>query len=195
MALIPQYSPGATPLDPEELQALIPSFITTQGLLNDFEQANITMGMTWAYASRQDVLTERFLKNLHKHMFDATWKWAGEYRASDKNIGCSYWDIPVRVGELLKNTRAQIDSKTLSTDEIAVRFHHKLVSIHPFPNGNGRHSRLMADLLIVRLEGEPFSWGGNINLVSPSETRIRYISALRAADARNILPLLEFSRS
>lgn len=195
MALIPQYSPGATPLAPEELQALIPAFITTQGLLNDFEQANITMGMTWAYASRQDILTEGFIKSLHKHMFDATWKWAGHYRTSDKNIGCPYRDIPVRVGELLKNTSAQIDIGTLSSDEIAVRFHHRLVSIHPFPNGNGRHSRLMADLLIVRLEGEPFSWGGNINLASPSETRIRYISALRAADALDILPLLEFSRS
>ncbi|MEI6388576.1 MAG: mobile mystery protein B [Spirochaetota bacterium] len=195
MALIPQYSPGATPLSLDESQALIPSFVTTQAALNEFEQANIIKGAQWAYKSRQDILAEKFILGLHKHMFDATWRWAGKYRVSDKNIGCSYWDIPVRVAELIKNTQVQIESQSMSPDEIAVRFHHRLVSIHPFPNGNGRHSRLMADLLIVRLGDEPFSWGGNIDLVSPSETRSLYLSALRAADARDIEPLLAFARS
>jgi Fic-DOC domain mobile mystery protein B len=195
MALNPQYAPGATPLSPDELQALIPSFVTTQGALNEFEQANISEGAAWAYRSRRDILTEKFVMDLHGHMFDATWRWAGKYRGSDKNIGCPYWEIPVRVVELLRNTQAQIDGKSMSPDEVAVRFHHRLVSIHPFPNGNGRHSRLMADLLIVRLGGRPFSWGGNVNLVSPSETRGAYLSALRAADAQDINPLLDFARS
>jgi len=195
MALISDYSPGATPLSPDELQGLIPSFVTTQGALNEFEQANISRGAAWAHKSRQDVLTEKFIMNLHKRMFDATWKWAGKYRTSDKNIGCPYWDIPMKVTELIKNTQTQIDSQSMVPDEIAIRFHHKLVSVHPFPNGNGRHSRLMADLLIVRLGGKPFSWGGNIDLASPSETRSSYLSALRAADARDIALLLLFARS
>ena len=195
MALIPEYSPGATPLSPEELNGLIPSFVTTQGALNEFEQANILHGMAWAARSRQDILTEKFILELHKHMFRETWKWAGNYRTSDKNLGCPYWDVPMRVNELLKNSQAMIAGHSAQPDEIAVRFHHRLVSIHPFPNGNGRHSRSMADLLIRRLGGSPFSWGGKVDLVSPSAIRSRYLSALRAADDKDIGPLLQFART
>lgn len=195
MALKPEYPQGATPLSPEELMGLLPSFISTQGALNEYEQANIVHGMVWAAKSRKDILTEKFVIDLHKHMFGETWKWAGNYRTSDKNIGCPYWDVPMRVIELLKNTLVIIESFSNSPDEVAVRFHHKLVSIHPFPNGNGRHSRLMADLLIKRLGGIPFSWGGQVDLVSSSAIRSQYLSALRAADNRDIGPLLLFARS
>jgi Fic-DOC domain mobile mystery protein B len=195
MALIPEYSPGATPLSPEELQGLIPSFVTTQGALNEFEQANILHGMVWAAKSKQDILSEKFVLDLHKHMFGETWKWAGTYRTSDKNIGCPYWDVPMRVVELLKNTEAMIAGRSTPPDEIAIRFHHKLVSIHPFPNGNGRHSRLMADLLIKKLGARPLTWGGQVDLVSPSAMRNQYLSALRTADNRDIGPLLLFARS
>lgn len=195
MALKLEYSPGATPLSPEELQGLIPSFVTTQGALNEFEQANILHGMVWAARSRQSILSEKFVLDLHKHMFGETWKWAGVYRTSDKNIGCSYWDVPMGVVELLKNTEARIEGRSTPPDEIAVRLHHKLVSIHPFPNGNGRHSRLMADLLIKKLSARPFTWGGLVDLVSPSAIRNQYLSALRAADNRDIGPLLLFARS
>lgn len=195
MALRPDYPPGATPLSPEELNGLIPSFVTTQGGLNEFEQANILQGLTWAANSRQEILTEKFLLELHKQMFGHTWKWAGTYRTSDKNIGCPYWDIPMRVLELIKNTQAMIESKSTPIDELVIRFHHRLVLIHPFPNGNGRHSRLMADLLIKKLGRSPFTWGGKVDLVSPSETRNQYLSALRAADNRDLAPLLLFARS
>jgi Fic-DOC domain mobile mystery protein B len=195
MALIPEYSPEATPLSPEELQGLIPSFVITQGALNEFEQANILHGMVWAAKSRHDILSEKFVLDLHKHMFGETWKWAGVYRTSDKNIGCPYWDVPMRVVELLKNTKAIMAGLSTPPDEIAIRFHHRLVSIHPFPNGNGRHSRLMADLLIKKLGASPFTWGGQVDLVSPSAIRNQYLSALRAADNRDIGPLLLFSRS
>lgn len=193
MALIPEYSPGATPLSREELQGLIPSFITNQSSLNEFEQANIVHGLDWATKSRQNILTEKFVRKLHEHLFGETWKWAGTYRTSDKNLGCPYWDIPMRVAELLKNTRVMIEGKATPPDEIAVRFHHRLVSIHPFPNGNGRHSRLMADLLIKRLGEKPFSWGGRVDLVSPSEIRTHYLIALRLADNRDLGPLLQFA--
>lgn len=195
MALRPDYPPGATPLSPEELNGLIPSFVTTQGALNEFEQTNILQGLTWAANSRQEILTEKFLIELHNKMFGHTWKWAGTYRTSDKNIGCPYWDIPMRVLELIKNTQAIIESNSTPIDELVIRFHHRLVLIHPFPNGNGRHSRLMADLLIKKLGGSPFTWGGKVDLVSPSETRNQYLSALRAADNRDLAPLLLFARS
>jgi Fic-DOC domain mobile mystery protein B len=195
MALNPEYPPGATPLSAEEMGGLIPSFVTTQGALNEFEQANILQGVAWASTARKDILTEKFVRELHHRMFGETWKWAGKYRDSDKNLGCPYWDIPMRVRELLKNTQTQIGNRSFPSDEIAVRFHHKLVSIHPFSNGNGRHSRIMADLLIVRLKGVSFSWGGNVDLVSQSETRRQYLAALRAADNQNIAPLLMFARS
>lgn len=195
MALRPDYPPGATPLSPEELNGLIPSFITTQGELNEFEQANILQGLTWAANSRQEILTEKFILELHQKMFGYTWKWAGTYRTSDKNIGCPYWDIPMRVLELIKNTQTIIESNSTPIDELVIRFHHRLVLIHPFPNGNGRHSRLMADLLIKKLGGSPFTWGGKVDLVSPSETRNQYLSALRAADNRDLAPLLLFARS
>ncbi len=194
MALKPEYAPGATPLSTEEMQGLIPSFVTTQGALNEFEQANILHGMAWATKSRRDILTEKFIQDLHKQMFGETWKWAGKYRTSDKNIGCPYWDVPMKVVELLRNTHAMLISLSIPADEIAIRFHHKLVSIHPFPNGNGRHSRLMADLLIKRLGGCFFSWGGNVDLVSPSITRSQYLSALRRADNNDISSLLVFAR-
>lgn len=126
MALSPDYSPGATPLSPEEIQELLPAYISTQGELNEFEQANIMRGALWARSSRQNILTVKFIKELHRRMFDATWRWAGQYRTSEKNIGCQYWDIPFRVTELLNNTQAIIDSKSLPSDEIAIRFHHRL---------------------------------------------------------------------
>jgi Fic-DOC domain mobile mystery protein B len=195
MALSPEYPPGATPLSPEELGGLIPSFVATQGALNELEQANILQGVTWANTARKDILTEKFVRELHHRMFGETWKWAGTYRSSDKNIGCPYWDIRMRIRELLKNTQTQIGNRSFPPDEIVVRFHHKLVSIHPFSNGNGRHSRIMADLLIVRLGSVSFSWGSNVDLVSPSETRSRYLDALRAADKQDIAPLLRFARS
>lgn len=122
-------------------------------------------------------------------------EWAGTYRNSDKNLGCSRWDVPVRVAELLKNTQAIIEGQSTSPDAIAARFHHKLVSIHPFPNGNGRHSRFLGDLLTNRHGGDPFTWGGQLDLVSSSKTRNTYLVALRAADNGEIGPLLRFART
>jgi len=127
--------------------------------VNEFEQANILYGVVWAAKSRQDILTEKFVLDLHKHMFGEIWKWAGIYRTSDKNIGCPYWDVPMRVMELLKNTQAMMAGLSTTSDEITVRFHHRLVSIHPFSNGNGRHSSLMADLLMNHLGGESLQLG------------------------------------
>lgn len=194
MAINLGYPPGATPLDGDELASLIPGHITTQGELNEWEQLNIVQGENWARKQRKEILNEAFLRQLHKQMFGETWKWAGEFRKSDKNIGVDWLKIGVEFKKLLDDTHFQIEHASYPPDEIAVRFHHRLVAIHPFPNGNGRHARLMADLLIERLGRPRFTWGSH-SLVDASATRQQYIAALQAADRRDIAPLLAFARS
>ena len=188
------YPTGATPLDADELASLIPGHITTQGELNEWEQLNIVQGENWARKQRKEILNEGFLRQLHQQMFDETWKWAGEFRKSDKNIGVDWLKIGVELKKLLDDTHYQIEHASYPSDEIAVRFHHRLVAIHPFPNGNGRHARLMADLLVEHLGHPRFTWGRR-SLVDASETRRDYIAALKAADARDIAPLMAFARS
>ena len=188
------YPPGATPLDADELANLIPGHITTQGELNEWEQLNILQGEAWARKQRQEILQEAYVRKLHERMFGETWRWAGEFRKSDKNLGVDWLKIGVELKKLLDDVRYQVEHGSYPADEIVVRFHHRLVAIHPFPNGNGRHARLMADLLAERLGHPRFSWGSR-SLVDASETRQRYIAALQAADARDYGPLLAFARS
>lgn len=188
------YPPGATPLDADELASLIPGHITTQGELNEWEQLNIVQGERWARKQRKGILNEGFLRQLHKQMFGETWNWAGEFRKSDKNIGIDWLHIGVELKKLLDDAHYQVEHSTFPADEIAVRFHHRLVTIHPFPNGNGRHARMMADLLVERLGRPRFSWGSK-SLVDANNTRKDYIAALQAADAHDIAPLLAFARS
>jgi len=186
--------PGATPLDPDELASLLPRHITTQGELNEWEQLNIVEGEAWARRQRRDLLSETFLRQLHRQMFGKTWRWAGEFRKSDKNIGVDWLRIGIELRQLLDDVRYQVEHASLPPDEIAVRLHHRLVAIHPFANGNGRHARLLADLLVVRLGRPRFTWGSR-NLVDAGATRQAYIAALQAADARDYAPLLAFARS
>lgn len=194
MAMHIDYPPGATPLDADELASLIPGHITTQGELNEWEQANIVQGDQWARKQRKEILNEAFLRQLHHQMFGETWKWAGEFRKTDKNIGVDWLQIGVELKKLLDDTHYQIEHASYPPDEIAVRFHHRLVAIHPFPNGNGRHARLMADLLVERLGQPRFTWGSR-SLIDAGATRQAYIAALQAADRRDIAPLLAFARS
>lgn len=190
------YPAGATPLDPDEAAGLLPAHITTQGDLNVWEQTNILQGELWAAKQgKRDLLDEGFVRELHRRMFDQTWKWAGTFRSSNKNIGVDWLQIAMQLRNLLDNTRYQVEYRVFSADELAVRFHHQLVAIHPFPNGNGRHARLMADLLVQRLGKLRFSWGGNQSLVDAGEVRRAYIEALQAADKHNVALLLAFARS
>lgn len=194
MAVNLDYLPGATPLDADELACLIPKHITTQGELNEWEQLNILQGETWARRQRKEILDEAFVRQLHKQMFGETWSWAGSFRKSDKNIGVEWQQVGVKLRDLLDDVRYQIEHATYPPDEIAARFHHRLVVIHPFPNGNGRHARMMADLLAQKLGQPRFTWGSK-NFSEATETRLSYIDSLRAADSGNIQPLLAFVRS
>ena len=191
--------PGdATPMEPEERAALRQSWITHRRDLNEAEQENIVKGAAWARRSRSrkpaDLLTVKFALSLHRHMFGEVWKWAGAYRQTAKNIGIEAHRVPAEMPMLFDDIRYWLENATYPPDEIAVRLHHRLAAIHPFPNGNGRHARLMADLLVERLGGEAFTWGGG-SLSDAGELRARYIAALRAADGHDIAPLLTFARS
>lgn len=185
---------ASTPLTHEEREGLIPSYITLRSELNEAEQANILEAEEWAFARRRDVLDERFLTTLHKRIFGRVWRWAGEFRRTGRNIGIDPYHIPVELRQLLDDCRYWIEHGTFEPDEIAAHFHYRLVFIHPFPNGNGRHARLATDLLLIKLGRPRFSWGRD-NLVDASETRRRYVSTLRAADNHDIVPLLKFARS
>lgn len=184
-----------TPITPEEREGLIPTYVTTRRELNEAEQININNGDRWAFArKKRSILDEGFLLRLHKEMLGKVWRWAGKYRTTDRNIGVDRWQIEPELRGLLNDVRYWIEHQTYSPDEITARFHHRLVSIHPFPNGNGRHARLAADLLALQLGIPRFTWG-SANLVEEAETRRRYVAALRAADAHDIEPLLAFARS
>jgi len=188
-------SNDATPLDAEEREGLLQTWITTRADLNEAEQANIDDAVAWIDRRRNaDLLTEGFVFELHKKMFGDVWAWAGSVRKTGKNIGIDPQHIHLQLGGLLRDVQYWIEHGSFSPDEIAVRLHHGLVAIHPFPNGNGRHARLMADLLIVRLGGESFSWGGG-TLRDIGTLRTEYIAALRSADNHDFAPLLAFARS
>jgi Fic-DOC domain mobile mystery protein B len=184
----------ATPLTPEERRELIPAHIAYRSELNEAEQDNIARAQDWALARKRELLTEKFMKDLHKRMLGEVWKWAGKFRQSERNLGIPFYEIPMALRQLLGDANAWIEYKAFPPDEIAVRFHHRLVAIHPFANGNGRHARLMADLLVMRLGQERFSWGRE-SLRDPGSMRKRYIAALKAADNHDIVPLLAFARS
>ena len=192
-----QYAPGATPLDPDEAAGLVPSHITTQADLNAWEQANILQAVRWvARQKKRALLTEGFVRDLHRRMFDQTWKWAGTFRQSNKNIGVDRTQVAVKLLNLLDNTRFQIDHKVFEPDELVVRFHHQLVWVHAFPNGNGRHARLMADVLAQQLGRPRMTWGGaDVELVSMGTVRDRYLKALREADQGQWSALIAFARS
>ncbi|MEQ8399293.1 mobile mystery protein B [Thalassobaculum sp.] len=185
----------ATPLEPEERDGLLQSWVTTRADLNEAEQASIDKGAAWARRRRgRDMLSEDFVRLLHKRMFGEVWAWAGSYRRTGRNIGVGACRIPAEVAQLLDDVRYWVEHDTYDPDETAVRLHHRLVAIHPFPNGNGRHARMMADLLVQQLGRPPFAWGG-ADLTDIGEKRRRYINALQSADRHDMAPLLTFARS
>lgn len=185
---------NATPLTPDEREGLIPSHVAYRHELNAAEQENIFRAQEWALRRTRDVLSEKFLTNLHGRMLGDVWRWAGRFRTGDKNIGVPFYEVPQTIRQLLEDTKAQITSNAYGLDDIAVRFSHRLVQIHPFPNGNGRLSRLMADLIVVQSGSQPFTWG-RATLQSVSDARDRYIAALKAADHHDYGPLVAFARS
>lgn len=195
-----KYSDGNTPIRPEEGEQLIPR-ISTMGELNEYEALNILRAREWAFDSRttksRDPLEEPYVRELHHRMFDNVWKWAGIYRQTERNIGFDPKEIVQRIPQLLANTRYWLQNKTFSTDEALLRFHHQLTRIHPFANGNGRHARMITDVVAVKYGRAEFTWGAGKDLVAQEVARTMYLAALRALDANenDVKSLLEFARS
>ncbi len=194
-----QEPDDATPLVPAERDGLKLTWITTRADLNAAEQDNIDAGAAWAFRSRRaNILTVAFSIALHRQMFGQVWDWAGHYRTTERNIGIAPYRIGTETAQLFDDAAFWVANETYEPDELALRLHHRLVFVHPFPNGNGRHARMMADLLIRRLGAPPFSWGSNRDdgvIHDIGELRKRYVSALRAADGNDYEPLIAFARS
>ncbi|MBI5132191.1 MAG: mobile mystery protein B [Rhodopseudomonas palustris] len=192
-----QEPDDATPLNPALRGDLLQSWVTSRADLNEAEEENIVKGAAWALRRRgkaADFLTEDFVKTLHKQMFGEVWKCAGTYRQGELNIGIAPHLIAAQVPAMLDDVRYWVEHNTYPPDEIAARLHHRLTQIHGFPNGNGRHARMMADLVIEKLGGKAFGWGGG-SLADVGTLRNQYVAALRAADNHDIGPLLAFMRS
>lgn len=192
------YNLGQTPLDEDEKEGLKVKFIATKSELNLLEQKGIESAILWSLGINLNIehlLSESFIRKVHKQMFGNVWNWAGQYRKTDKNIGVDKWAIITEIKYLIDDAKYWLTKDTFEPDEIAIRFKHRLVSIHCFPNGNGRHSRLMADLLISKIfKFEVFTWGST-SFENSILQRTAYLKALREADKNNYEPLVKFARS
>jgi Fic-DOC domain mobile mystery protein B len=187
------YPDGATPLDPNELGGLKHKHVTTRGELDELEQVNIESGLRWLTRQRGDVLTDNFVITLHKRLFGDVWDWAGSFRTTGKNIGVDPVQIGVQLRQLIDDAKYWAEHDTYRPSEAAVRLHHRLVSIHPFPNGNGRHARILADAALDRIyKAKPIDWAGGHDLQKMNRRRDAYIVALKAADRGDIGPLMAF---
>lgn len=198
MGLDLEYIDGQTPIDEEEKEGLLIETISTNAELDEFEQLNIEEALQWVFGKKfkpKQVFTEKFICNLHKRMYGNIWAWAGTFRKSEKNIGVDKHQIPMHLKVLCDDALYWIENNTYSPEEIAIRFKHRLVSIHCFANGNGRHSRLMADIIIEKLfNQEPFTWG-TVNLSKANEIRTAYLRAVKQADLNEFQHLLDFACS
>lgn len=198
MGLIFQYKNGQTPISEEAKQCLLVPSITTQGELDQFEQRNISLAHKWLLSQRVDtakLTSEGFIRKLHHEMYGQVWSWAGNSRTTETNIGVPFYQISIELKQLLDDAKHWFDHEVYDPDELAIRFKHRLVSIHCFPNGNGRHSRLIADLIVEKIfDGTYFSWGGS-ELITDNEIRKRYIHALQEADRGSYDSLIAFARS
>jgi len=198
MGLKLEYIEGQTPIDEDEKEGLIIKTISTRGELDEFEQANIQQAVEWTMKvtfSKEEILTENFILLVHKKMFGEVWEWAGTKRKTNKNIGVDKSRISIEIKKLIKDCEYWIDNKIFQPDEIAVRFSHRVVQVHVFPNGNGRHSRLIADIFISHIFKKPvFTWGRS-NLSKSGDSRKKYLDALHKADEGIMKPLVTFARS
>ena len=198
MGLNMEYIDGQTPLSEEEKEGLRISSITTREELDEFEQLNIEKAIQWTFGKKiktEQLFSEQFIKTLHKKMYGEVWKWAGEFRSSEKNIGIKSYLISIHLKQLLDDALYWKQYETYEPQELAIRFKHRLVSIHCFANGNGRHSRLIADLIMEKIyNGNFFTWG-SVNLVHSTDARSQYIQAVRKADELDIQTLILFAKS
>jgi Fic-DOC domain mobile mystery protein B len=197
MGLEIDYIDGQTPLDEEEKEGLLIKTITTRRELDEFEQQNIEKAIEWTIRRNlkiEKIISEEFVRELHRKMFGDVWKWAGEFRRTNKNLGCDWKLASVELKKLNDDCSFWLKNKTYSDEETAIRYKHRIVSIHCFSNGNGRHSRLMADVIISNAFGKKvFTWGAT-SLNKEGEARNSYLKAIKQADKGEIKSLIVFAR-
>ncbi len=197
MGLVLEFTAHQTALDEDEKEGLIIRSITTRQELDEFEQQNIEKAIEWTLRGRfkvSKILSEKFICKLHKRMFDKTWSWAGEFRKTNKNIGVDKYRIGTELGILLSDCKYWFENNVFPPDEIAIRLKHRMVKIHPFTNGNGRHSRLLADIMAQHVFDRPvFTWGSQ-KIDTSNRLRSEYLQALFQADGEDYKPLIEFAR-
>ena len=193
-----QSGDHATELGAEERLELIPS-LTTRAELNEVERLQINAARVWALRAaalrRPDLLTDSFARELHQRMFHQVWRWAGRFRTANKNLGWEFHRVTEGVRHAFDDAQAWLDHDAYPLAEAAVRLHHRLFVIHPWPNGNGRHARLMADIVVASRQGKDLTWGARADLAGLGDVRNRYLVALRRADAGDFVPLLAFAQS
>ncbi|MDP2422022.1 mobile mystery protein B [Sediminibacterium sp.] len=198
MGLNLTYDDGQTPLDEDEKESLLIKSISTRGELDEFEQQNIEDAIQWSLTRKfkaEQILSESFIKDLHKKMYGRVWRWAGEYRKTNKNIGVDKLEISISLRSLIDDAKYWLENNVYEPDEFAILFKHRLVSIHCFPNGNGRHSRMIADIIIEKIYNQPvFTWGGS-SISEETDIRAQYLKAIRNADKGNFDLLLKFARN
>lgn len=198
MGLDLDYTNGNTPLDEDEKEGLLIKSITTRGELNEFEQQNIEKAILWLRRKKlkaEEILSEKFIRELHRRMYAGVWKWAGEFRQTDKNIGIDKHKIAIALKQLLDDGLYWIEQHNFPDEEIAIRIKHRIVQIHCFANGNGRHSRLLADLIMEKCFHLPFFTWGATDLIKKGNPRSDYLTALKKADAGDFSALLAFAKS
>ena len=198
MGLDPEYLNGQTPLGEEEKEGLLIPSIASREELDEFEQQNVEEAFQWLIGKSikpEKIFSEKFICDVHKRMLNQVWKWAGTFRYTQKNIGVDYWMVSQELNMLLSDAALWFQNEVFPPDELAIRFKHRIVSIHCFSNGNGRHSRLMADIIVEKLFGlEPFSWGERSSS-REGDTRADYLKALKEADNGSVDRLIKFARS
>lgn len=192
---------GSTPVEEDQRPFLVNSAISTRGELDSAEQSNIFKATLWLDRTKirtENLLTQHQFQVIHTKMFEDVWLWAGDLRKQETNIGVTPSETPFKIVDLCRDVLAMLADTTgvpLSKNDVAIRFHHRLVLIHPFVNGNGRHSRLVTDKLLTTLGEEKFTWGSS-RYPDRKTLRDAYLSALRAADSQyQYQPLLDFARS
>lgn len=185
---------GATQLGPDEIVGLKFSHVTTRDELNELEHANIQQGLLWLTRHHGgDILSAEFVCELHKRLFGDVWEWAGTFRQHETDIGVEPSRITAPLHNLLEDARCWTENDTYVPLEAAGRFHHRMVSIHLFPNGNGRHARIAADAFLEHyFDHPPIAWEGRFNQQADATHRNAYLNALRNADRGEFEPLLKF---
>ncbi|HXQ81690.1 MAG TPA: mobile mystery protein B [Opitutaceae bacterium] len=189
---------GSGPIAPKEAALLLPS-LSTRAQLDEIERLRINAARVWAMRGavlrRGDLLTEAFVRDLHRRMFGGIWRGAGRYRTNEGGKGWEARRIPGGVRMFLDDAEGWIRFSTYPVHEAAVRLHHRLRSIQPWSNGNGRHARLLADIVVASQGEEPLTWGSRSDPAGSPRAGARYLDAIRAADSGGMERLVDFARS